>query len=268
MNDLLPAWRGTPHFSQHVTEYLNEHIPARWIGRGGPQNWPLRSPDLLVSTSRHPSNQGFLTKGQIAWWEPSRSHSLVWTCRGLRPSQKTRQRKRKPLFYNSSYAFRTQKLFNRARLVSLRLPQVFVLSFLIACQYTFAQKMAIALFAETLDTLQHTMRLIPESRSSFAPWTRILEKLTRSFCPEIFPLLWYAKVRYRLCRRPPLVPILSQVNPIQSSKPYFPKIHFNITLSSAWSPLHVLQPTFCTHFESSPCALHASPISSSLIWSS
>jgi hypothetical protein len=43
---VLPAQRGTPHFSQHAIEYLNEQFTDRWIGRGGPHNWPLRSPDL------------------------------------------------------------------------------------------------------------------------------------------------------------------------------------------------------------------------------
>lgn len=35
-----------PHFSRIVTKYLNETFPERWIGRGGPINWPARSPDL------------------------------------------------------------------------------------------------------------------------------------------------------------------------------------------------------------------------------
>jgi hypothetical protein len=29
-----------------MTEYLNEQFPDRWIGPGGPQNWPPRSPDI------------------------------------------------------------------------------------------------------------------------------------------------------------------------------------------------------------------------------
>jgi hypothetical protein len=44
--DVISAQRGTSHFSRHMTEYLNEQFPDRWIGRGGPQYWPLRSPDL------------------------------------------------------------------------------------------------------------------------------------------------------------------------------------------------------------------------------
>jgi hypothetical protein len=35
-----------------VTKYLNEQFPDLWIGRGGQQDWPLRSPEL---TPRFPS---------------------------------------------------------------------------------------------------------------------------------------------------------------------------------------------------------------------
>lgn len=35
-----------PHYSVRVREYLNNVFPDRWIGRGGPINWPARSPDL------------------------------------------------------------------------------------------------------------------------------------------------------------------------------------------------------------------------------
>jgi hypothetical protein len=37
---------GAPHFSREVRNSLNYHVPGRWIGRGGPHNWPARSPDL------------------------------------------------------------------------------------------------------------------------------------------------------------------------------------------------------------------------------
>jgi len=35
-----------PHFGQVVRQYPNNKFPNRWIGRGGTQNWPPRSPDL------------------------------------------------------------------------------------------------------------------------------------------------------------------------------------------------------------------------------
>ena len=38
--------RAQPHFSQVVRQYLNHKFPNRWIGRGGTQNWPPRSPDM------------------------------------------------------------------------------------------------------------------------------------------------------------------------------------------------------------------------------
>jgi len=38
--------RAPPHFSRVVRQYLNQKFPNRWIGHGGAQNWPPRSPDL------------------------------------------------------------------------------------------------------------------------------------------------------------------------------------------------------------------------------
>jgi hypothetical protein len=35
-----------PHFSRHVTEALTATFPGRWIGSGGPDPWPHRSPHL------------------------------------------------------------------------------------------------------------------------------------------------------------------------------------------------------------------------------
>lgn len=35
-----------PHFSQIARAELNQQFGHRWIGRGGPINWPARSPDL------------------------------------------------------------------------------------------------------------------------------------------------------------------------------------------------------------------------------
>ncbi|ERL90160.1 hypothetical protein D910_07514 [Dendroctonus ponderosae] len=47
VRNVLPADDGAPaHFGQPVRNWLNQHFPSRWIGRGGPVNWPARSPDL------------------------------------------------------------------------------------------------------------------------------------------------------------------------------------------------------------------------------
>lgn len=47
--DIIFQQDGAPaHFSRRAREFLNAHYPDRWIGRGGPINWPARSPDLNV----------------------------------------------------------------------------------------------------------------------------------------------------------------------------------------------------------------------------
>lgn len=43
---LLQQDGAPPHYSRRVKEYLNEEFRGRWIGRGGPYQWPARSPDL------------------------------------------------------------------------------------------------------------------------------------------------------------------------------------------------------------------------------
>ena len=35
-----------PHSSREVTNFLNYRFPGRWIRRGGPHNWPAKSPYL------------------------------------------------------------------------------------------------------------------------------------------------------------------------------------------------------------------------------
>jgi hypothetical protein len=44
--DVPSAWWSAVSFSQVVRQYADHKFPNRWIGRGGTQNWPPRSPDL------------------------------------------------------------------------------------------------------------------------------------------------------------------------------------------------------------------------------
>jgi hypothetical protein len=66
------------------------------------------------------------------------------------------------------------------------------------------------------------------------PWRWVLfqNPKSRSTIQEFLDVLWSPQVHYCVHKSPPLVPILSQMNPMQNTSSYFSEIHLHIILPS------------------------------------
>jgi hypothetical protein len=90
----------------------------------------------------------------------------------------------------------------------------------------------------------------------------VLGKLIVCSSKEFPCLLWNPNVYYHVYNSPPLVTILSQMNPLHVA-PCFCKILPSVPRFSKWSLPFKLKLKFCVHFSTFLCVLYALTISSS-----
>jgi hypothetical protein len=69
-----------PHFYNEVSSYLDDRFRNRWIERGGPMEWPPRSPDLIPMDL---FLWGFVKDNAYILLLPTTLHELKTRIRGL-----------------------------------------------------------------------------------------------------------------------------------------------------------------------------------------
>lgn len=90
--------------------------------------------------------------------------------------------------------------------------------------------------------------------------------LEPSYIQVISHLIWNLKILYRVHKNPPLVHILTQLDPVYIFKPILKLFNIYLCISEMVSSLHIFQLKFSIHFWFLPCVINITPYHSSLFY--